>query len=204
MSHKGNALVVHPHHRDDSFTATLARLAEKNLIEAGWSVDYLDLAAEGFDPNMNLADQPDWFDRDKEYSPEATAHMDRLLAADLVVIAFPVYWFSFPALLKGWIDRVWNYGFAYGRSRPRLADTRALFIATAGATADEEGTDEILLPSLNAQVYGTGHVCGLKETRLHLVFNAEGEGVDDRDAHYAELQAQVEKQVSELAAAGER
>jgi putative NADPH-quinone reductase len=48
-----------------------------------------------------------------------------------------VYWQNVPAILKGWIDRVWNYGFAYGRSRPRLAGKRMLWLSLAGATADD-------------------------------------------------------------------
>ncbi|WP_437075342.1 NAD(P)H-dependent oxidoreductase [Streptomyces sp. enrichment culture] len=71
-------------------------------------------------------DEPDRQDRGKVYSAEVRAHMRRIDAADVIVV-FPLRWFGPPpAILKGWIDRIWNYGFAYGRSTPRLAATRML------------------------------------------------------------------------------
>ena len=74
------ALVVVSHHRPDSLTAHIGSIAAARLKEAGYTVDLLDLHAEGFDPRMNSEDQPDWDDRDKVYSAEARAHMARVLA----------------------------------------------------------------------------------------------------------------------------
>lgn len=114
------ALVVVAHPRPDSLTAHIARLTTHRLTAAGYRIDLLDLNAENFDPRMTDADLPDWNNREKIYSPVVESHMRRILAADVIVAVFPVYWMQVPALLKGWIDRVWNYGFAYGRSKPRL------------------------------------------------------------------------------------
>ncbi len=75
----------------------------------------------------------------------------RILDADVIVAVFPVYWQSVPAVLKGWIDRVWNYGFAYGRSKPRLAGKRILWLGPAGATADDpiaQGMQSVLEATL--------------------------------------------------------
>jgi putative NADPH-quinone reductase len=69
---------------------------------------------------MGTADEPDWNDREREYSAEVWAHMQRIDAADTMIVVFPIWWFGLPAILKGWVDRVWNCGFAYGRSGPRL------------------------------------------------------------------------------------
>ncbi|MFC7891692.1 NAD(P)H oxidoreductase [Streptomyces sp. NPDC057381] len=167
------ALVVVAHHRTDSLTAHTARRTVGRLEAAGYRVDLLDLHAEGFDPRMNVADQPDWGDREKQYSDETHAHMRRILAAEVVVAVFPVYWQSVPAILKGWIDRVWNYGFAYGRSKPRLAGKRILWLGLAGAPSDDvvvEGMRSVLEANLNE---GIAYYCGFSRSTVGLLTDAE-------------------------------
>ncbi|MFH8238544.1 NAD(P)H oxidoreductase [Streptomyces sp. NPDC018321] len=167
------ALVVVAHHRTDSLTAHTARRTVGRLEAAGYRVDLLDLHAEGFDPRMTVADQPDWGNREKRYSDETHAHMRRILAAEVVVAVFPVYWQSVPAILKGWIDRVWNYGFAYGRSKPRLAGKRILWLGLAGAPADDvvvEGMRSVLEANLSE---GIAYYCGFSCSTVGLLTDAE-------------------------------
>jgi putative NADPH-quinone reductase len=167
------ALVVVAHHRTDSLTAHTARRATARLEAAGYRIDLLDLHAEGFDPRMNTSDQPDWGNRDKPYSDEVHAHMQRILDADVVVAVFPVYWQSVPAILKGWIDRVWNYGFAYGRSKPRLAGKRMLWLGLAGATGADpivEGMRTVLETNLSE---GIAYYCGFSQSTVGLLTDAE-------------------------------
>ncbi|GHE85478.1 hypothetical protein GCM10018785_61640 [Streptomyces longispororuber] len=133
-------LVVTGHPRTDALTSQLARHARDRLTAQGHTVDFLDLAAEGFDPRMSPEDEPDWGDPEKTYSPDVRAHMRRVADAEVIVVVFPVWWFGLPALLKGWIDRVWNHGFAYGRAEPLLGRARMLWL---GLTA-----------------YGRGHFTG--------------------------------------------
>ncbi|MEU0668414.1 NAD(P)H oxidoreductase [Streptomyces lavendulocolor] len=167
------ALVVVAHHRTDSLTAHTARRAAARLEAAGYRIDLLDLHAEGFDPRMNTSDQPDWGNRDKPYSDEVRAHMRRILDADVVVAVFPVYWQSVPAILKGWIDRVWNYGFAYGRSKPRLAGKRMLWLGLAGATGADpivDGMRTVLETNLSE---GIAYYCGFSHSTVGLLTDAE-------------------------------
>ncbi|GGS62083.1 NAD(P)H oxidoreductase [Streptomyces griseoviridis] len=205
-SHARTALVVVAHHRPDSLTAHTARRAAARLEAAGYRVDLLDLHAEGFDPRMNVADQPEWGDRDKRYSDETHAHMRRLLDADLVVAVFPVYWQNVPAILKGWIDRVWNYGFAYGRSKPRLAGKRILWLGLAGATADDPVTEGMrtVLTSLSE---GIARYCGLAHSTFGLLSDADGRllvgdaGADaEREAHYAAFDQRAREYVEKFLA----
>ncbi|MEV7082175.1 NAD(P)H oxidoreductase [Streptomyces sp. NPDC093516] len=210
------ALVVVAHHRPDSLTAHTARRAAARLEAAGYRVDLLDLHAEGFDPRMNVADQPDWGDREKKYSDEVRAHMRRVLDADAVVAVFPVYWQSVPAILKGWIDRVWNYGFAYGRSRPRLAGKRILWLGLAGATSDDPvvaGMQAVLDTNLSE---GIAYYCGFSHSTVGLLTDAEerpqrtdaagnllvGEAVAgaERAAQYAAFEARAREFVEKFLA----
>ncbi|MDQ1035608.1 NAD(P)H dehydrogenase (quinone) [Streptomyces sp. V3I8] len=218
-SRAGTALVVVAHHRTDSLTSHTARRVATRLETAGYRIDLLDLHAEGFDPRMTGSDQPDWGNREKAYSDETQAHMRRILDADLVVAVFPVYWQSTPAILKGWIDRVWNYGFAYGRSRPRLAGKRMLWLGLAGATADDpvvEGMQTLLETNLSE---GIAYYCGFSHSTVGLLTDAEerpqrvdaegnllvGEAVTgaEREAQYADLDRRAREFVEKFVA-GER
>ncbi|MGW6416054.1 NAD(P)H oxidoreductase [Streptomyces sp. NPDC055055] len=210
------ALVVVAHHRSDSLTAHTARRAAAQLAAAGYRIDLLDLHAEGFDPRMNVEDQPDWGNREKPYSAETQAHMQRILDADVVVAVFPVYWLSVPAVLKGWIDRVWNYGFAYGRSKPRLAGKRMLWLALAGATADDP-VAESMQSALEANLSdGIAYYCGFSRSTVGLLLDAEerpqridaegnllvGAAVSgaERDAQYTDFDHRARKFVEEFLA----
>jgi putative NADPH-quinone reductase len=206
--------VVIAHHRADSLTAHTARRTVARLETAGYRVDLLDLHAEGFDPRMNAADQPDWGNREKPYSDEVQAHMRRVLDADVVVAVFPVYWQHVPALLKGWIDRVWNYGFAYGRSRPRLAGKRMLWLGLAGTASDDpvtEGMRAVLETGLSE---GIAYYCGFSHSSVALLPDAEerpqrigadgdllvGDAVAgaEREAQYAEFDRRTRQAVDKF------
>jgi NAD(P)H dehydrogenase (quinone) len=210
------ALVVVAHHRADSLIARIGDVVAARLKEAGYAIDLLNLQAEGFDPRMTVEDQPDWDDRDKAYSPEVQSHMDRITAADLIVPVFPVYWNAPPALLKGWIDRVWNYGFSYGRSKPRLAGRRMLWIGTAGAAEGDEywaSLQNILDLTLRD---GISYYNGIAEAAVEVLPDAEGEPQivdgtgnftkgealtgEQRTAHYQALERRVVERVEKFLA----
>ncbi|WP_067538952.1 NAD(P)H oxidoreductase [Nocardia crassostreae] len=216
QSETRTALVVVAHHRSDSLTAYLAGRTARRLEAQGYTVDLLNLHEEGFDPRMTVADQPDWGNREKVYSEETEAHMRRVLAADIVVAVFPIYWQNVPAILKGWIDRVWSYGFAYGRSKPRLAGKRMLWLGLAGATEDDAiipAMREVLENQLSA---GIAYYCGFTRSTVAILPDAEerpqrldaegnlsiGEAVAGaaRDAHFAALELRALGYVDEFVA----
>ncbi|RRR99559.1 NAD(P)H oxidoreductase [Glycomyces terrestris] len=209
MNAAPTALVVVSHHRADSLTAHVGDVVAARLKEAGYEVDLLDLRAEGFDPRMTEADQPDWDDRDKVYSAEVRAHMARVLAADVIVPVFPVYWNSAPALLKGWVDRVWNYGFGYGRSKPRLAGKRMLWLGLAGAAEGDEFAAWMQETLERVLREGISFYNGITDAAVAVLYDTEGEPQivdadgnftkgealtgDARAAHYAALDRRAEE-----------
>ncbi|MFH9073612.1 NAD(P)H oxidoreductase [Streptomyces alboflavus] len=163
---QSHVLLVTGHPRPDSLTAHLVRRAQERLTAEGHTVDLLDLVAEGFDPRMTPADEPDWDDPDKEYSPEVHAHMRRVAAADAIVVVFPLWWFGLPALLKGWIDRVWNHGFAYGNRQQLLAGTRMLWLGLV--SYDEARFAELGFADAVTLTLGKGvsEFCGMAPERV--------------------------------------
>lgn len=108
-------------------------------------------------------------------SPDVVAEQRKLEWADVVILQFPLWWYSVPAILKGWIDRVFVKGFAYGivdshnpgRTRRYgdgvLAGKRALTIVTSGSPSDALGPrgingqlDEVLFPLLHGTLWYVG------------------------------------------------
>ena len=124
-------LMAHP--RRDSLTASVADIFASGLEKNGHSVERADLVAEGFDPVMREEDEPDWNDSHKRYSPEVQREMARIERNEATLMVFPVYWWSVPAMLKGWIDRVWNNGWAYGDAN--FPQRRAWMIGICGNSA---------------------------------------------------------------------
>lgn len=132
-------LVVIAHPVTDSLCHALAQSAIQALGEAGHTVEIEDLYATEFPPALTTAE------RQSYYAPSfdaaaVQAQIARLLAAEALVLVFPTWWFGFPAILKGWFDRVWAPGVAYdhasdlGPIRPRLHQLRhALAITSLGS-----------------------------------------------------------------------
>ncbi len=125
------ALVVHAHPEPASFCSALRAVAVATLQERGWDVSESDLYAQGFNPIAGAQDfgsrrNPEYLTYALEQrhgvesgtlAPDIRTEIDKVMAADLLVLTFPIFWFSVPAMLKGWIDRVFVSGLFYGGRR---------------------------------------------------------------------------------------
>lgn len=132
-------LVVIAHPLPDSLCQTLAEVAISSLTVAGHEAMVEPLYAEDFFPGLTLAERQSYYRLPFDASA-VTGQVERLLAAEALVLVFPTWWFGFPAMLKGWFDRVWAPGIAYdhasdlGPIRPRLHHLRrALAITSLGS-----------------------------------------------------------------------
>ena len=103
-------LLVVAHPRQNSLTAFVAKQFADTLQRNGHEVEYADLVAEEFDPVLREEDEPDWEHPDKQYSQGVRNEMRRVERNSATVMIFPIWWWGMPAILKGWIDRVWNHG----------------------------------------------------------------------------------------------
>jgi len=162
-------LIVFSHPRRQSFCGAVLDSFVGGLEEAGHDREIADLHHEGFDPRMPEADEPDWNDPGKRYSDAVLAEQARIARNEAMVLIFPVWWWSLPAMLKGWIDRVWNNGWAYGARK--LPHCRALLIGTASGSAasyKRDRYDEAMQAQL---VVGTMNYCGIADASLKLYFD---------------------------------
>ncbi|WP_296229128.1 NAD(P)H-dependent oxidoreductase [Ralstonia sp. UBA689] len=143
-------LVVHAHPEPQSFSSALGTAAVETLRAAGHEVFVSDLYAMGFNPVASAADfgkriKPDYCVYALEQrngvetetiSADIRNELDKLLQCDLLILNFPLFWFSTPAILKGWIDRVLVSGTVYGGKRfydrGGLRGKRALVSVTLG------------------------------------------------------------------------
>ncbi len=107
------ALVVLAHPVGASLCGRLAAHLVRQAGAAGWEVRLCDLAAEGFDPRMGEAERTSYY---SALNADLRALHEDLAAAEVLVLVFPTWWSGFPALLKGWFDRVWGPGVAYDRT----------------------------------------------------------------------------------------
>ncbi|MBR7837956.1 NAD(P)H-dependent oxidoreductase [Actinospica durhamensis] len=99
-----------PHQR--SFTAAVAAAAMRGAGAAGHEVDLIDLAADRFQPAMTREDLAAWRQADV-VDPQVRDYQSRLLAAEHLVFAFPVWWEAMPAATKGFLDRVLTKGVVF-------------------------------------------------------------------------------------------
>ncbi|MFJ2455262.1 NAD(P)H-dependent oxidoreductase [Pseudomonas protegens] len=145
-----NVLIVHAHPEPQSFTAALRDQARTTLEAQGHQVQVSDLYAMNWNPVASAADfasrdNPDYLVyaleqrlgvKNQSIAADIQAELDKLLWADLLILNFPVFWFSVPAMLKGWIDRVLVSGVCYGGKRfydqGGLAGKKALVTLTLG------------------------------------------------------------------------
>lgn len=146
-----NILITYAHPEARSFGGAIRDIAMNTLTEAGHTVVVSDLYAEGFQAAAGPADfterlNPDVFELGVEqeyaakhdyFTPEIQGEIDRLMAADLLILQFPMWWYSVPAIMKGWIDRVFAFGVTYdfGRTWDRgvMRGKRAMLCFTTGA-----------------------------------------------------------------------
>lgn len=155
------ALVVSATPEPQSFVASMAETSVRVLQERGYEVSHSNLYEMGWNP---VASADDFSSRkDADYltyaleqrhgvetgsiAPDILRELDKLMASELLVLNFPIYWFSVPAILKGWLDRVLVSGVCYGGRRfydqGGLAGKRALVAATLGGRPHMFGPDAI-------------------------------------------------------------
>jgi NAD(P)H dehydrogenase (quinone) len=126
-------LVVYAHPVKESFVSALHDCAVAALRSAGHEVDDCDLYAEEFQPVLSREARIDYHDMtvNRRHAPR---EIERLLRCNGLVLVYPTWWNGMPAMLKGYIDRVWLPGVAFklegGRTRPLLTNIERFAVVT--------------------------------------------------------------------------
>ena len=196
-----NILVVYAHHEPKSLVASLKNVAISTLQAAGHDVTETDLYANGFGPVAHkydfttlsgkhfnyMLEQKHATNNDWGFAPDVVGEIQRLLAADLVLFYFPVWWFSEPAILKGWFDRVLAMGIAWDGGKiyeeGMLKGKKAMVVAVAGGPEEyyqplgkHKATLKQILHPLH---HGTLAFCGMDVLEPFLVYSSMNKTKDE-------------------------
>lgn len=196
-----NALIVYAHPDPKSFTGALKDAAVEALEAAGVTVTVSDLYAMGFNPvagpgdvterlsetSFNLALEQGNALEKGTLAPDIVAEQEKVSAADLVIFQFPMWWFGYPAIMKGWIDRVLSYKFAYGVGewwdKGPFREKKAMLAITTGTPSSAYAPDgrngdiERILWSTEA---GTLAICGFQVIPAFIAYGAPWIGDEGR------------------------
>ncbi|MGO4261861.1 NAD(P)H-dependent oxidoreductase [Lysobacter sp. TAB13] len=200
-------LIVYAHPEPASLNGALKDATREHLLARGHEVEVSDLYAQNWKASVDgddfplrdaaaklvvPADSRRAFDSDS-LTGDVRREQDKLRWADAVILQFPLWWFSMPAILKGWVDRVYAYGFAYGvgehsdrrwgdrYGEGRMAGKRAMLSVTAGGWEEHYGPrgingpiDDMLFP-IN---HGVLHYPGFEVMPSFVVYRTDRMGED--------------------------
>ena len=127
--------VVYAHPSPNSFAAAIHGRIVVALARCGHEIDDLDLYAERFEPVLTLTERDVYFASGGNLAG-VERYVERLRAAEALVLCFPTWWYGMPAILKGWFDRVWLPGVAFhspaegGPIKRGLTNIRKLAVVT--------------------------------------------------------------------------
>lgn len=171
-----HVLTILDHPNSNSFSAAVAQQFMSGADAAGHTTELADLNAEGFDPRWSMADiEAD----DAGTTPkDVLSEQARIARADAICFVFPLFWWGMPAMTKGWVDRVWSWGWAYDQlddpnkslQRPRTG----VLLVPAGARSDEMSKSGHLAALETAWINGTFGYFGFTKRDLEVLNGSTG------------------------------
>lgn len=171
-----HVLTVLDHPNPASFSAAVAQRFMAGAQSAGHSVELADLNAEGFDPRWTMADVDS--DGQSSVPPDVAAEQARIARADAICLVFPLFWWGMPATMKGWVDRVWSWGWAYDQLDDREGSLQrarpGVLLVPAGARSDAMQAEGYMQALETAWMQGTFGYFGLCPRRLEVLCGATG------------------------------
>ena len=131
-------LIIYAHPNPKSFNKAIVDEITKGLTDGGHQAEVLDLYGTNFNPTYGMADFAPYMGG--PLPQDVQEHQAKVGAADALVFVYPVWWSGFPAILKGWVDRVLTIGFAFKFDEKGieglLKHRKAVFVNTAMAPAE--------------------------------------------------------------------
>ncbi|WP_024953556.1 NAD(P)H-dependent oxidoreductase [Sulfurospirillum arcachonense] len=153
-------LIVYAHPKEDSFNHAILERTIKILEDKGDSVVVRDLYALGFNPVLSANDMKEI--GAGEVPQDIATEQGYITDADAITVLYPIWWTSMPAILKGYFDRIFSYGFAFkytqdGNIEGLLSDKKALLFSTQGAPNtyyDATGMTEAFKNTTDVGIFG--------------------------------------------------
>lgn len=162
-------VIVLAHPKPGSLNASIARTCAETLSGLGHEVDLRDLYAMDFDPRLRAEEIP--VDTGFRPAPDVVAERERLADADGFILVYPFWFNAPPAILKGYVDRVFGMGFGYapgrGGTEPLLKGRSLFSVSTSGAPDRWVNSTGALKGLMEVFDFHLAAVCGL-DVRDHV------------------------------------
>lgn len=164
-------LIICAHPNPNSLNSHLKQTLVENLWDYGHEVEVRDLYHISFNPILSLNDMNG--QRKGQVADDVKQEQQFILWADCITFIHPIWWTGLPAIMKGYIDRVFSYGFAYRYDQgvqKGLLKKQAIIINTHGKSHEEYssiGMDTALSLTSDKGIYS---YCGL-EIKQHFYFD---------------------------------
>lgn len=169
-------LVVLDHPNPNSFSAAAAEAFSKGAQSASHTVEFADLHAENFDPRWTMADIR--AEGNHQIQGDIEREHRRIERADAICFVFPLFWWGMPSMTKGWLDRVWSWGWAYDQlDDPEQSMQRkrtGLLLIPAGTRSDEIQSQGYAAAMETAWIKGTLGYFGFSPRRMELLCGSTG------------------------------
>ncbi|MGI9351244.1 MAG: NAD(P)H-dependent oxidoreductase [Rhizobiaceae bacterium] len=171
-----HVLTVLDHPDINSFSHATARHFMEGVKAAGHTTELADLHAEGFDPRWSIPDLAQ--NEGKPMPPDVLAEQTRIDRCDAICLIFPLFWFGMPAMMKGWLDRVWSWGWAYDQlddyNKSLQKSRTGVMLVPSGAASFE--ADGLELDKAMTAIWrdGTMGFFGMSNTRIHFLNGSTG------------------------------
>ena len=179
-------LLIHAHPDPDSFNAALKSAAAEAMAPRH-EVREIDLYADGFDPVLT---RDAWraYEDGVPADPVIEAHVEALKWAEALVFVYPTWWYGLPAIMKGWLDRVWLPGVAFtlpreGDIKPTMTHIRRLVVITT-CGASWALTQLVGAPGRNTLLRGCGFLMGRGCRKTFLAHYSMDDSTPDSRARY--------------------
>lgn len=187
------ALVLYAHPCPESFNAAVHKVVLDTLKHRGWEVDNCDLNAEGFNPVLTEPERRDYHEEPDNILP-VQSYVERLQAADALVMVFPVWNFGYPAILKGFLDRVFlpgvSFKLQYGGIRPGLTNIKKLAACTTyGGTRFRAMLNAD--PPRKCVKRAVWYSCGRPRTKYIALYDMNNNKEAQLKAHLARVKAEM-------------
>ena len=212
-----NVLIVYAHHEPSSFTSAMKNLAIETLEAAGHSVVVSDLYGQGFSAvaqkwdfvttsgnHFNyMSEQKHAANLQMAFSPDILGEIQKLQAADIVLVVSPIWWSSVPAILKGWFDRVLAMGVAWDAGKiyenGLMRGKQAMLIAAGSHPAEYYRTNDRHGANIGQVLHPINHgtlaFCGFNVHEPYVALNVMSANTESREKALADLEFRVKNMI---------
>jgi NAD(P)H dehydrogenase (quinone) len=165
-------LIIYSHPNPNSFNHAVLDCLTEGLKETGQEYEVVDLYKIEFDPVLKMHDLAQF--REGKIPADVAEQQDKVSKADVIIFVHPIWWGWMPAMLKGYLDRVFTVDFAYrmGKTQPEglLIDKKVIFIRTTALPEEaykKSGVEDLIR---NLLTFKFIIVCGVEDLEHHVFY----------------------------------